>query len=123
MLPYVAYYKPRGVPLSALQCVELAVDELEALRLADLEGLYQEEAAQRMNVSRQTFGRIIESAHKKVADALVHGKALSIAGGPVELAGPITGVPAAVPPQAERAGPGGPMRGPGHCHRHGRCNR
>lgn len=123
MLPHAAYYKPRGVPLSMLQCIELAVDELEALRLADLEGLYQEEAAQRMNVSRQTFGRIIESAHRKVADALVHGKALSITGGRVELAGPITGVPAAVPPQADRGGPSGPMRGPGHCHRHNRCNR
>ena len=117
-LPHVAYYKPRGVPLSMLQCIELAVDELEAIRPADLEGLYQEEAAQRMNVSRQTFGRILEAAHKKVADALVHGKALSIEGGPVEVAGPITGGP-------ETAGPtrgchrGGPMRGQGRCRRRG----
>jgi len=113
MLPHVAYYKPRGVPLSMLQCIELAVDELESLRLADLEGLYQEEAAQRMNVSRQTFGRILEAAHKKVADALVHGKALSIEGGPVELAGP----EAAGPAPSCRAG--GPMRGQGRCRRRG----
>lgn len=113
MLPHVAYYKPRGVPLSALQCVELAVDELEALRLADLEGLYQEEAAQRMNVSRQTFGRIIEAAHKKVADALVHGKALSIEGGPVEVA-------ATDAAGLGRGCRGGPMRGQGRCRRRGR---
>jgi len=52
------------------------VDEFEAIRLADLEGLYQEPAAEKMSVSRQTFGRIIESAHQKVAEALVRGKAL-----------------------------------------------
>ena len=114
IVPHVAYYKPRGVPLSALQCVELAVDELEALRLADLEGLYQEEAAQRMNVSRQTFGRIIESAHKKVADALVHGKALSIEGGPVEVTEPEAGPPGPACPR------GGPMGGPHRCRRRGR---
>lgn len=85
-LPQVTYYKPRGVPLALLECVDLAVDEFEALRLADLEHLYQEQAARRMNVSRQTFGRILEAAHAKVAEALVHGKALSIEGGPIEVA-------------------------------------
>jgi predicted DNA-binding protein (UPF0251 family) len=54
------------------------MDELEALRLADVEGLYQEEAARQMNVSRATFGRIVEEAHRKVADAILHGKALRI---------------------------------------------
>ncbi len=68
-----------------LQQVSLTVDELEAVRLADLQGLYQSDAAEKMNISRQTFGRILESAHKKIADALVHGKALRIEGGPVEL--------------------------------------
>jgi predicted DNA-binding protein (UPF0251 family) len=87
-LPQVTYYKPRGVPLAVLQCVDLTVDEFEALRLADVEHLYQEAAAGRMNVSRQTFGRILETAHAKVADALVHGKALSIEGGPIEVASP-----------------------------------
>jgi len=114
MLPHVTYYKPRGVPLSMLQCIELAVDELEALRLADLEGLYQEEAAQRMNVSRQTFGRILDASHKKVADALVHGKALSIAGGPIEVTEPET---AGRGPACHRSGP---MRGQGRCRRRGR---
>ena len=86
ILPNVNYFKPRGIPISALQEVILTVDELEALRLADLDGLYQEEAAERMNVSRQTFGRIIESAHRKVADALIQGKALRIEGGEFEMA-------------------------------------
>jgi predicted DNA-binding protein (UPF0251 family) len=69
-----------------LEEVILTVDEFEALRLADLENLYQEQAAEKMNVSRQTFGRIIESAHKKVAEALVKGKALKIEGGEFEMA-------------------------------------
>ncbi len=84
-MPQANYYKPRGIPLSALQHINLTYDELEAIRLADLEGLYQEKAAEKMNISRQTFGRIIESAHKKIADALVNGKALSIEGGTIEL--------------------------------------
>ena len=84
-LPQSSFFKPRGIPLSALRQVLLTVDEFEAVRLADFEGLYQEDAAQKMNVSRQTFGRIIDSAHKKIADALVNGKALLIEGGPYEL--------------------------------------
>lgn len=87
-LPQANYYKPRGIPLAALQHITLTVDELEAIRLADLQSLYQEQAAEKMNVSRQTFGRILESAHKKIADALVNGKALLIQGGPIELAVP-----------------------------------
>jgi len=66
----------------------LSIDELEAIRLADLHHLYQEEAAKQMNVSRQTFGRILDAAHAKVADALVNGKALSIQGGPIEIVPP-----------------------------------
>ena len=83
--PASNYYKPRGIPLSVLELVNLTFDELEAVRLADLESLYQEQAAEKMNVSRQTFGRIIESAHRKIADALVNGKALSIEGGTIEI--------------------------------------
>jgi predicted DNA-binding protein (UPF0251 family) len=85
-IPESNYFKPRGIPLSMLEEVVLTIDEFEALRLADLDGLYQEEAAEKMNVSRPTFGRIIESAHKKVAEALVKGKALKIEGGEFELA-------------------------------------
>ncbi|MBS3918303.1 MAG: DUF134 domain-containing protein [Deltaproteobacteria bacterium] len=85
-IPGSRYFKPRGIPLSSLEEVILTVDEFEAIRLADLEGLYQEQAAEKMNISRQTFGRIIESAHQKVADALVQGKALKIEGGEFEMA-------------------------------------
>ena len=85
-VPESNYFKPRGIPLSMLEEVILTVDEFEAIRLADLEGLYQEQGAEKMNVSRQTFGRIIESAHQKVADALVKGKALKIEGGEFEVA-------------------------------------
>ena len=85
-MPESNYFKPRGIPLSMLEEVILSVDEFEAIRLADLESLYQEEAAKKMNVSRQTFGRIVDSAHKKVAEALVKGKALKIEGGEFEMA-------------------------------------
>ncbi len=63
----------------------MTLDELEALRLTDLDGLYQQEAAKRLHVSRPTFGRIVDSAHSKVADALVNGKALRIEGGRVDM--------------------------------------
>ncbi|HEY9053537.1 MAG TPA: DUF134 domain-containing protein, partial [Rectinemataceae bacterium] len=77
--------KPAGVPARDLAEVLLGFDEAEALRLADLEGLYQEAAARRMDVSRQTFGRIIESARRKVADAILNGKALRIEGGEIRI--------------------------------------
>ncbi len=80
--PYAVYFKPAGIPAHALQEVVLELDELEALRLADLEGLYQAQAAETMRVSRATFGRILESAHRKVAEALVLGKALELRTGP-----------------------------------------
>jgi len=67
-----------------LEEVNLALDELEAMRLADWEGLYQENAAKKMGISRQTFGNIINSAHKKIADVLLHAKALKIEGGVVK---------------------------------------
>lgn len=79
------YFKPRGIPAVDLEEVILNLDEFEAIRLADHEQLYQEDAAALMNVSRQTFGRIIESAHKKIADVLMNGKALKIEGGEVTL--------------------------------------
>jgi uncharacterized protein len=85
-IPESNYFKPRGIPLTMLEEVILTVDECEAIRLADLEGLYQEQAAEKMRVSRQTFGRMIESARRKVAEALVKGKALKIEGGEFEMA-------------------------------------
>jgi predicted DNA-binding protein (UPF0251 family) len=83
--PEYRYFKPRGIPLAELETLNLTLDELEAIRLADKEGLYQEVAAERMNISRQTFGNILNSAHKKVAEFLIEGKALSIQGGVVEM--------------------------------------
>ncbi len=82
--PDTNYFKPRGIPLDALEEINLTLDELEAIRLADLEELYQEDAAKKMNISRQTFGNIINSAHRKIADALLNAKALKIEGGVVK---------------------------------------
>ena len=82
-MPEKTCFRPEGTISSYPEEVLLNLDEYESLRLADLEGLYQEQAASRMNVSRQTFGRIIEAARRKVADVLVNGKTLRIEGGPV----------------------------------------
>ena len=83
--PDCTYFKPAGVPASTLEEVVVAVDELEAMRLADVDGLYYEQAAEQVGVSRRTFGRIIDSAHKKVAQALIQGMALRIEGGVIEM--------------------------------------
>ena len=79
--------KPAGIPAAALEEVVLGFDEAEAIRLADLEGLYQEAAARSMGVSRQTFGRIVETARRKVADAILNGKALRLDGGEITIKG------------------------------------
>jgi predicted DNA-binding protein (UPF0251 family) len=83
VLPDVRVLKPRRIPMRKLEVVTLKLDGLEALRLADLEGLYQEEAAPRMGVSRATFARILAAARRVLADAVVNGKAVEIAGGTV----------------------------------------
>lgn len=79
--PRVRFFKPQGAPWVSLPEITLTVDECEALCFADRQGLYQEEAAKKMKVSRSTFGNIIESARKKVAEAILCGRALRIAGG------------------------------------------
>jgi predicted DNA-binding protein (UPF0251 family) len=80
-VPRAAVFRP---PQSLGEAeVVMTLDELEAVRLADLDGLYQVDAARRMGVSRATFGRIVAAARAKVAEALVHGRALRIEGGPV----------------------------------------
>ena len=76
--PNVYYFKPRGIPLVELEEVSVHLDELEAIRLADYEGLYHEDAAQKMKISRATFGRILDEARHKVAEAILKGKALKI---------------------------------------------
>ncbi len=145
LLPGSTLFKPAGVPARELDEVVLEVDEFEALRLADYEGLYQEQAAERMGISRQTFGRIVEAARKKVTQALVKGLALRIEGGEVARAetrafacadcGQIWEVPLdtvvpkgcpscqgtnSLPAQGAEAGP---CPGGGHCRRDGRGRR
>jgi predicted DNA-binding protein (UPF0251 family) len=80
-LPGVTYFKPIGIPLKNLQEVRLTVEELEALRLKEIEGLDQLNCAVRMGVSRPTFQRILAAARRKTAEALITGKALRIDGG------------------------------------------
>jgi predicted DNA-binding protein (UPF0251 family) len=76
--PRAMIYKPAGIPLDGLRRVGLLAEELEALRLIDLEDLTQEDAAERMNVSRSTFQRIVTHARRQVALALVEGAALVV---------------------------------------------
>ena len=85
-LPSIDSFRPVGIPVHALQGVRLSLEELESIRLKDLEGLEQEECAQQMRVSRPTFHRILQSARVKLADALINGKAIRIEGGDFELA-------------------------------------
>jgi predicted DNA-binding protein (UPF0251 family) len=84
-LPNVGLFRPVGIPANALQDVSLSLEEVESIRLKDLEGLEQEECAQQMHISRPTFHRILELARKKLADALINGKAIQIEGGNFEL--------------------------------------
>lgn len=76
--PDVVYFKPRAVPLSMLEEVDLSLAEVEALRLCDLKNLDQAEAAKRMKISQSTLSRILISARKKIAEALTEGKAIKI---------------------------------------------
>lgn len=85
-MPQATYFKPAGVPLRALEDVALTVEEAEAIRLRDLEGLEQEQCAERMHISRPTFHRVLQAARRKLADVLVNGKALHIQGGNFALA-------------------------------------
>ena len=104
------YFKPAGVPACTLEQVTLTLDEVEALRLADLQGLYQEPAAKQMKISRPTFTRIIEAARRKVAEALIHGKALRLEGGAVVIKGVVA------MPHGDKTGPmQKAQRGRGQC--------
>jgi len=84
-IPEVVYFKPAGIPLRFLDEVALSFDEIEALRLADFEGLNQIKSAKKMHVSQSTFQRILSFARKKVAEALVIGKAISLKGGEITM--------------------------------------
>lgn len=74
-------FRPQCKPLSKLEGVDVSIDEFEAIRLSDLEGLTQAEVARSMRVHRSTISRILSAGHKKVADALVNIKAMRIQGG------------------------------------------
>ena len=84
-IPGTIYFKPAGIPLSELDEIVVSVDEIEAIRLKDIEGLEQEQGAEKMNISRPTFQRVLASARKKTADALLNGKAIRIEGGNFEV--------------------------------------
>lgn len=84
--PGITYFKPRGIPVRELEEIVLSVEELEAIRLKDLDGLKQEEAAGIMEISRPTFHRVLNSGRSKIADALIKGKALRIEGGDYKMA-------------------------------------
>lgn len=76
--PNVYYFKPQGIPLRMLEEVSLLPDELEAIKLHDVDGLEQIDAAKKMNISQPTFGRILDSAYKKISEAIIKGKAIRI---------------------------------------------
>jgi len=90
--PKAVFFKPAGIPLGAVQEIVIGHDEVEAMRLKNLLGFPQEEAANQMGVSQPTFHRLINAAHQKITDAIINGKALRIEGGNVtvheETAGP-----------------------------------
>jgi len=76
--PQITYFKPRAVPLADLEEISLEADELEALRLCELKKLGQTEAAEKMKISQSTLQRILSSAHQKISEALIKGKAIRI---------------------------------------------
>lgn len=76
--PSVVYFKPQGIPLQMLEEVAVRADELEALKLYDVDGLEQIKAAGKMKISQPTFARILDGAYKKIAEALIRGKAIKI---------------------------------------------
>lgn len=85
-MPPVNYFKPVGASMTALGEVQLLVEEAEAIRLKDLERLEQEQCAANMSISQSTFSRLLDSARRKIADALLSGKAIRIEGGNFEMA-------------------------------------
>jgi predicted DNA-binding protein (UPF0251 family) len=76
--PEANYFKPRGIPMRHLEEIILERDELEAIKLADYDGLKHEEGAEKMKISRATFGRILERGRKKIAESIIKGRAIKI---------------------------------------------
>jgi len=85
--PEYKLFKPAGVPRVELEEIILTIDEFESVRLSDLEGMYQEDAARELGVSRQTFGNIIKSARNKIAEGIVKGRVIKIEGGTYQMEG------------------------------------
>lgn len=85
--PDVTYFKPAGMRIFGLEKITLTIDELETIRLKDLQELDQRQSAKKMNISQPTFHRLILSARKKIADALINGKAIKIEGGHFKITG------------------------------------
>lgn len=83
--PEVTYFKPRGIPMRHLQEEIITLEEFEAIRLKDLEGFEQSECAKKMEISQPTFHRLILGTRKKIADALINGKAIKVEGGDYNL--------------------------------------
>lgn len=83
--PNVTYFKPRAVPLSELEEIEITIDELETLRLTNLEKLNQTIAAKKMNIHQSTFHRTLLRAREKITDGIINGKAIKIKGGEYKL--------------------------------------
>ena len=88
-VPDITHFRPHGVPPQEMNTIFLTLEELEAIRLVDLEGLHQEEAAFHMGVSRKTLWNDLKSGRKKVAMALINGYAIRIEGGSYALRGEI----------------------------------
>ncbi|MBU4315053.1 DUF134 domain-containing protein [Patescibacteria group bacterium] len=78
--PNITFFKPQGVPMSQLEIVELSAEEIEAYRLRHSSNMEQKEAAEKMQTSQSTYQRILNSSYKKIADALINGKAIKING-------------------------------------------
>jgi len=76
--PNITYFKPQGVPMRELDVVELSIEEIEAYRLRHINDMEQQIAADKMHTSQSTYQRILYSAYKKIADALINGKAIKI---------------------------------------------
>jgi len=83
--PGLRYFKPRGIPLTELSIIRIGLDEYEAIRLSDLLGMSQIEAAGSMNISRGTYQRILKSAHLKIAEALNKNAAIELIGGNIDI--------------------------------------
>ena len=76
--PKVSYFKPQGIPMRLLEEVILGADEIEAVKLYEVDNVSQTIAAEKMKISQPTFARILDSANQKIADALINGKAIRV---------------------------------------------